>query len=57
MLKLVNVDRIVERNIETIKQVHAGPERIVPIHVEKIKEVQFQLRVLACAACLHEQLR
>jgi len=45
VLKTVEVEKIVERNVETIKQVHAGPERIVPVHVDRIVEVPILVNV------------
>jgi hypothetical protein len=45
VLKIVNVDRIVERNIETIKEVTSGRERIVPVHIDKIIEVPIMVNV------------
>jgi len=57
VIKEVLVDRIVERNVETIKQVHAGLERVVPIYVERIKEVRFFVTYVYSTACLHTQIK
>jgi len=57
VVKEVLVDRIVERNVETIKQVHAGLERVVPIYVERIKEVRFLLRMCTVQRACIRKLR
>lgn len=45
VLKIVNVDRIVERNIETIKEVTSGRERIVQLRVDRIIEIPIIVNV------------
>ena len=45
VLKIVNVDRVVERNIETIKEVTSGRERIVQVRVDKIIEIPIIVNV------------